>query len=51
MASHQLAIAKAALSASLLRPDPTSVGREEIANFHALLDSAVARCSPPNVQV
>jgi hypothetical protein len=48
---HQLAIAKAALSAGLLRPDPSSVSRDEIEQFHALLDRAVTRCSPANVQV
>jgi hypothetical protein len=51
MASHQLAIAKASFSAGLLRPDPTSVSREDIAHFHSLLNSAVIQCTPRNVQV
>ena len=51
MASHQLAIAKATFSAGLLRPDPTSLSRDEIANFHSLLNSVVVQCSPINVQV
>ncbi|TVY52583.1 hypothetical protein LCER1_G006190 [Lachnellula cervina] len=50
MASHQLAIAKASFSAGLLRPDPTSLSRENIAHFHALLNSAVLQCTPRNVQ-
>ncbi|TVY35272.1 Calcium homeostasis endoplasmic reticulum protein, partial [Lachnellula subtilissima] len=50
MASHQLAIAKASFSAGLLRPDPTSLSREDIAHFHALLNSAVLQCTPRNVQ-
>ena len=51
MASHQLAIAKLTLSAGLIRPDPHSVPKDEIAHFHALLDKTLARCSPTNVQV
>ncbi|KAI9884978.1 MAG: kinase subunit of RNA polymerase II carboxy-terminal domain kinase I [Watsoniomyces obsoletus] len=51
MASHQLAIAKAALSASLLRPDPVSISRDEISTFHSLLEAALTRCSPPNIQL
>ncbi|KAH6665654.1 hypothetical protein B0J14DRAFT_605587 [Halenospora varia] len=50
MASHQLAIAKASFSAGLLRPDPTSLSREDIAHFHSLLNSTVNQCSPINVQ-
>ncbi|KAH8591491.1 hypothetical protein B0O99DRAFT_270839 [Bisporella sp. PMI_857] len=50
MASHQLAIAKATFSAGLLRPDPTSLSRDEIANFHSLLTSMVLKCTPINVQ-
>ncbi|TAQ86757.1 hypothetical protein B7494_g4921 [Chlorociboria aeruginascens] len=50
MASHQLAIAKASFSAGLLRPDPTSITREEIAHFHSILNAAVVQCSPRNVQ-
>jgi hypothetical protein len=51
MAAHQLAIAKASLSAGLLRPDPTSVPRDDIAAFHASLDTALSRCSRTNIQV
>jgi hypothetical protein len=51
MASHQLAIAKASFSAGLLRPDPTSLSREDIARFHSLLSSALIQCTPINVQV
>ncbi|KAM3084240.1 hypothetical protein ACMFMG_001655 [Clarireedia jacksonii] len=50
MASHQLAIAKASFSAGLLRPDPRSVSREEIAHFHTLLNTTISECSPVNVQ-
>ncbi|RFU31501.1 hypothetical protein B7463_g4805, partial [Scytalidium lignicola] len=50
MASHQLAIAKAAFSAGLLRPDPVSLSRDEIAHFHSLLNDVVTQCTPQNVQ-
>ncbi|KAH0562798.1 hypothetical protein GP486_002570, partial [Trichoglossum hirsutum] len=50
MASHQLAIAKASFSAGLLRPDPTSIPRDEITHFHSLLEKAISQCSPTNVQ-
>ncbi|KAE8355764.1 hypothetical protein BDV28DRAFT_128329 [Aspergillus coremiiformis] len=50
MASHQLAIAKASFSAGLLRPDPTSVPRDEITTFHTLLERALSHCSPANIQ-
>ncbi|KAI9847970.1 MAG: hypothetical protein M1837_001487 [Sclerophora amabilis] len=50
MASHQVAIAKASFSAALLRPDPSSVPREDIAHFHKLLERAITECSPTNVQ-
>ncbi|TVY71164.1 hypothetical protein LSUE1_G005995, partial [Lachnellula suecica] len=50
MATHQLAIAKATFSAGLLRPDPTSLSRESIDEFHALLNAAVQQCTPRNVQ-
>ncbi|RDW88284.1 hypothetical protein BP6252_00316 [Coleophoma cylindrospora] len=50
MASHQFAIAKASFSAGLLRPDPISLSREDIAQFHSLLNEAVLQCSPKNVQ-
>lgn len=51
MASHQLAIAKASFSAGLLRPDPTSVTRDEITAFHSALDKALSHCSFANIQV
>ncbi|KAJ5735817.1 uncharacterized protein N7483_000942 [Penicillium malachiteum] len=50
MASHHLAIAKASFSAGLLRPDPTSVPREEITTFHTSFDRALSHCSPANIQ-
>lgn len=51
MASHQVAIAKASLAAGLLRPDPTSVARDEITALHTSLDRALAHCSRANIQV
>ncbi|KAJ5775162.1 uncharacterized protein N7511_000173 [Penicillium nucicola] len=50
MASHQIAIAKASFSAGLLRPDPTSVPREEITAFHTVLERALSHCSAENIQ-
>ncbi|KAL3462571.1 hypothetical protein BJX64DRAFT_258964 [Aspergillus heterothallicus] len=50
MASHQVAIAKASLAAGLLRPDPTSVSRDEITILHNYLDRALAHCSYANIQ-
>ncbi|MCJ1398964.1 hypothetical protein MMC11_002166 [Xylographa trunciseda] len=50
MASHTLAIAKASLAAGLMRPDPTSVQRDQITHFHKLLDEALTHCSPTNIQ-
>ncbi|KAJ5759762.1 hypothetical protein N7520_006918 [Penicillium odoratum] len=50
MASHHLAIAKASFSAGLLRPDPTSVHRDEITIFHTSLERALSHCSPANIQ-
>ncbi|KAF8442611.1 hypothetical protein BGX38DRAFT_1250869 [Terfezia claveryi] len=50
MATHQLAIAKASLTASLLRADPVSVPRDEMTNFHALLDKTLNQCSSANIQ-
>ncbi|KAH8702148.1 hypothetical protein BGW36DRAFT_356284 [Talaromyces proteolyticus] len=50
MAAHQLAIAKASFSAALLRPDPSTVPRDDIVAFHALLDKALSHCSQTNVQ-
>lgn len=51
MASHSLVIAKASLSAGLMRPDPTPVPRDQIAQFHELLDICLVQCSPTNIQV
>jgi hypothetical protein len=51
MASHQIAIAKASFSAGLLRPDPTSVPRDDITLFHLLLERALSHCSFANIQV
>lgn len=51
MASHSLVIAKASLSAVLMRPDPTTVPRDQIAHFHELLDMCLVQCSPTNIQV
>ncbi|KAJ5461479.1 uncharacterized protein N7458_003031 [Penicillium daleae] len=50
MASHQIAIAKASFSAGLLRPDPSSVPRDDIAAFHTALERALNHCSPANIQ-
>ncbi|PCH07848.1 RNA polymerase II, large subunit, CTD [Penicillium occitanis (nom. inval.)] len=50
MAAHQLAIAKASFSAALLRPDPTSLSRDDITTFHTLLDNALSHCSRINIQ-
>ncbi|KAI9370759.1 hypothetical protein BJX61DRAFT_73079 [Aspergillus egyptiacus] len=50
MASHQVAIAKASLAAGLLRPDPSSVSRDEITALHNNLDRALTHCSPANIQ-
>ncbi|KAI5799176.1 hypothetical protein DFH27DRAFT_86908 [Peziza echinospora] len=50
MASHQVAIAKASLAASLLRADPAPVPRDDIATFHASLESALNHCSSANIQ-
>lgn len=49
--AHQVAIAKASLAAGLLRPDPTSVARDEITALHTSLDRALAHCSRANIQV
>ncbi|MCJ1380740.1 hypothetical protein MMC17_003848 [Xylographa soralifera] len=50
MASHSLAIATASLAAGLMRPDPSSVPRDQITHFHELLDEALTQCSPTNIQ-
>ncbi|KAI9807077.1 MAG: hypothetical protein M1825_005794 [Sarcosagium campestre] len=46
----RLAIARASLSASFLRPDPTVVSKDQIGNFHALLEKVISQCSSDNVQ-
>ncbi|KAI4122599.1 MAG: hypothetical protein LQ338_005723 [Usnochroma carphineum] len=51
MASHSLAIAKASLAASLMRPEPASVPRADIAQFHRLLDTLMSQCTTTNIQV
>ena len=50
-AAAQLAIAKASLTAVLLRPDPTPCSRADIDEFTRQLALTAARCSPANVQV
>ncbi|KAL3478390.1 hypothetical protein BJX99DRAFT_224413 [Aspergillus californicus] len=50
MASHQVAIAKASLAAGLLRPDPTSVSRDEITALHNTINGALSHCSSANIQ-
>ncbi|KAF6819139.1 hypothetical protein CSOJ01_01524 [Colletotrichum sojae] len=50
MATPELAIAKASLSAILFRKEPFSLTRPEIETFHALLHDAIHQCSPANVQ-
>jgi hypothetical protein len=47
----ELAVAKASFSATLFRADPRSCSREDIDDFFSLLNSAIAQCSPTNVQV
>ncbi|KZZ98647.1 hypothetical protein AAL_03165 [Moelleriella libera RCEF 2490] len=50
MASPELAIAKAAFSASLFRADPASISRPSVDAFFQLLNSTLTQCSRPNVQ-
>ncbi|KAI7766143.1 hypothetical protein LZL87_001256 [Fusarium oxysporum] len=50
MATPELAIAKATLSATLFRADPTSLSRPEVEAFFPILTDALAKCSRPNVQ-
>lgn len=49
--AQELAIAKAALSASLFRADPTSLTRPAVEAFFPLLGTTLTQCSRPNVQV
>jgi hypothetical protein len=51
MATPELAIAKAALSACLFRADPSSISRPAVDGFFALVAATAARCSRDNVQV
>lgn len=51
MASPELAIAKAALSASLFRADPVSLSRPSVDAFFQQLSTTIIQCSRPNVQV
>lgn len=51
MASHSVAIAKASLAAGMIRPDPTSISKPEIARFHTLLEAVLEQCSSANIQV
>lgn len=48
---QQHALAKANLTAVLLRADPTPVSKDAISQFHTLLDTTLTTCSPPNIQV
>jgi hypothetical protein len=51
MNSHHLTIAKATFAASLLRPGSTTARKDELPEFHQLLEKAMLKCSPSNVQV
>lgn len=51
MASHSLAIAKASLAASLMRPDPTAVPRTDVAHFLQLIETLLSQCTATNIQV
>ncbi|KAM0343068.1 hypothetical protein ACHAPU_008969 [Fusarium lateritium] len=51
MSTPELAIAKATLSATLFRADPTPLSRPIVEAFFPLLTNALAQCSRPNVQV
>ncbi|UKZ46151.1 hypothetical protein TrVGV298_000349 [Trichoderma virens] len=50
MASPELAITKATLSATLFRADPVSLNRAAVDDFFSLLDNAIIQCSRQNVQ-
>ncbi|RSL42109.1 hypothetical protein CEP53_012372 [Fusarium sp. AF-6] len=50
MATPELVIAKATLSATLFRADPTSLSRPVVDAFFPLLTNAISQCSRPNVQ-
>lgn len=51
MASAELIVAKTALSGALFRADPRPCARDDIESMLALVNSTIAECSPPNVQV
>ncbi len=51
MVSPELAIAKAALCASLFKADPVSLSRPDVDTLFPLLDATIAQCSRQNVQV
>ena len=51
MASHSLAIAKASLAASMMKPDPHPVPKAEISAFYDHLESLLEYCSSKNIQV
>ncbi len=51
MTSHSVAIAKASLAAGMIRPDPISISKPEIARFHTLFEAVLERCSSANIQV
>ncbi|KJZ80424.1 hypothetical protein HIM_00274 [Hirsutella minnesotensis 3608] len=50
VSTPELAIARAALAATLSRADPSSLTRGAVAEFLQLLDSTLDECSRPNVQ-
>ena len=51
MASHSLAIAKASLAASMMKPDPHPVPKAEISTFYGALEMVSVYCSSKNIQV
>lgn len=51
MATPELVITKATLSATLFRADPTSLSRPQVDAFFPLVSDALSQCSRPNVQV
>ncbi|KAF4974981.1 hypothetical protein FZEAL_8165, partial [Fusarium zealandicum] len=50
MATPELAIARATLSATLFRADPTSLSRPAVDAFFPVLTNTLTQCSRPNVQ-
>ncbi|KHN95631.1 uncharacterized protein MAM_06472 [Metarhizium album ARSEF 1941] len=50
MATPEIAIAKAALAASLFRADPASISRPSVDSFFQQVASTLTQCSRPNVQ-